>query len=821
MIKCFLSHSSGDKSRYVRIVASHLKKEAKIFDEETFEEGMVTAEEIMHGLDQSTLFVIFLSNAALESEWVKKELSVAKHYLDEGMLKRIYPIIIDDNLKYSDSRIPDWLKESTNIQHIVRPRVAAKKINARLVELSWDIHPQLKEREKIFVGRNALVDEIEERLDDFRKLTPSVILASGLPSIGRKALLKYAARKANIVRDSYEFPLITLATSDSIEDFILKVHDLGFSEHANLKSKLQGSLKEKVLVAIDIIDQVGAEKEKILIEDNGVIVQFDGKVVNWFEDVVNAVKEKQEITFFVASRLRPNRSINHKNEAFYCLYVDELQPTEREGLLVRYSKFKELNLAKEDLSFFSDILTGFPEQVIYSVDLVDDVGLYEAKRRSHEIQEYSSDKAKLLLERYSERKEFVDFIYLLSKFEFLSYELIFSIVDEKSHAEILKELIATAVCERLGSNGEYIRVNEVVRDYISRGRFGIPEKYISSVNAHVKEYVNSYNDENEDLSDYMFSVQRAILTGKAVPDNILIPSVLIKSIKKLYDEDRNYKDAMKLCDRVLQNEKAVHENSIDHVRFIKCQCLARVGDSRRFFNEVQGIKEPDKSFLIGFYYRISGQYDKAKNSFERVLSKKPNDLRAKGELIQVFLQTEEYDQAFAMAKSNYLDRPGNPININNYFTCLIHREKSPDNREELERAYYKLSIDGSDRSQEMAHSAKARLLAFYDHDYEGAFSEIEEAVIRFPANDYPLLTMADLAVHSRDTEKLREAISLLEEKMSRKAQSYRSFLRFKAYLFALDGDPSSAKRIIERDLKGLGEKAVSRLTHKVDELTNP
>ncbi|NOG30973.1 toll/interleukin-1 receptor domain-containing protein [Halomonas sp. TBZ9] len=109
---------------------------------------MVTAEEIMHGLDQSTLFVIFLSNAALESEWVKEELSVAKRYLDEGKLKRIYPIIIDDELTYSDSRIPNWLKESTNIQHILRPRVAAKKINARLVELSWDIHPQLKEKKK-------------------------------------------------------------------------------------------------------------------------------------------------------------------------------------------------------------------------------------------------------------------------------------------------------------------------------------------------------------------------------------------------------------------------------------------------------------------------------------------------------------------------------------------------------------------------------------------------------------------------------------------------------------------------------------------------
>ncbi|MGE6776792.1 TIR domain-containing protein [Vreelandella titanicae] len=820
MIKCFLSHSSSDKERYVRIVANHLKREIMIFDEKTFEEGMVTAEEIMNGLDESTLFVIFLSNTALESEWVKKELADAKLYLDEGKIKRVYPIIIDENLKFSDPRIPGWLKETTNIQHILRPRVAAKKINARLIELSWDFHPQLKEREKIFVGRNALIDEIEERLDDFRKLTPSVILTSGLPSIGRKALLKHAARKANVVRESYEFPLITLAPSDSIEDFILKIHDLGFSEHFDIKTKLQGEVEEKISLAIDIIDQVGLEREKILIEDNGVIVQFDGKIVDWFVSVVSAIKVKQEIIFFIASRLRPSRSINHKNEAFYCLYVDELQPAEREGLLVRYSKFKKLRLTKEDLAFFSEILTGFAEQVIYSVDLIDDIGVYEAKGRSHEIQEYSSDKAKLILERYSKNQDIVDFIYLLSKFEFLSYDLIFSIVDEKEHAEILKELLATAVCERLGSNGEYIRVNEVVRDYISRGRFGIPEKYINSLNSHVVEYLENYSDENEDLSDYMFSVQRAILTGKDVPRNLLIPSVLIKSIKKLYDEDRNYKDAMRLCDRVLQNEKGTHINSIDHVRFIKCQCLARIGDSKHFFEDVQDVNEPDKSFLIGFYYRLAGQFDKAKYSFERVLSQKPNDLRAKGELIQVYLQTEEYELAYDMAKSNYLDRSGNPININNYITCIIHREKTPENRKELEKAYHKLSIDSSERSQEMAFSVKARLLAFYDHNYDDAFTEIEEAVSRFPSNDYPLLTMADLAVYSRKTEKLREAIALLEERMSRKAQSYRSFLKFKAYLYALEGDISSAKRLIENDLKGLGVQAVKRFLNKVEELSS-
>ena len=820
MIKCFLSHSSKDKERYVRIVSRHLRKEVRVFDEETFEKGMGPIEEIINGLDESSLFVIFLSDTALNSDWVKHELSNAKRYLDEGRLQRIYPILIDEDLTHADERIPDWLKESSNIQHIVRPAIAAKKINSRLIEISWNFHPRLRERETIFVGRNSLVNEIEERLDDFRKPSPSVLIASGLPYIGRKSFLKYASRKSNLVRDSYEYPLITLAQSDSIEDFILKIHDLGFSVATELNNKLRRNIGQKIQVAAEIINQIIKESERILIEDNGVIVQRDGEIVDWFVDVVRAIGPTGHLTFCVASKLRPNKSINHKNEYFYCVYVEELQPSEREGLLVRYSKFKELSLKREDLAFFSDLLTGYPEQVMYAVDLVGDAGVFDAKKRSHEIQEYSSDKAKLILEKYSSRPDVTDFIFLLSKFEFMSYELVFSIVPEDTHAELLNELLVSSVCERIGSNGEYVRVNEVIRDYISRGRFRIPKRFQKAISSHVADYLKNYSDENVDLSDYLFSVQEAVLSGASVPEELLIPSILIKTIRKLYDEDRNYKDAIRLCDRVLQQESTIHKNSVDHVRYIKCQCLARL-TNRDFFGEVQSVAEPDKSFLMGFYYRISGQYEKALEFFQRVLRKKPNDVRTKGELIRVYMQIEEYGKAFEMAKSNYLDRPGNPININNYFTCLIHKEKTADNRRELEVALHKLEIDPSDQAQEMAISAKSRLSAFYDNDYDQAFEEIEKAVDRFPNANFPLLTKADLAVYARDVVKLREAIASLETSLSRRAQTYRTYQRYKAYLIALEGDSESARRFIAKEIKGLGENALSRLIHKVEELANP
>ena len=75
MIKAFLSHSSADKERFVRIVADKLKNKMGIhYDEYTFEAGNKTIDEIFIGLEKTDLFVFFISEDSLKSEWVKKEI---------------------------------------------------------------------------------------------------------------------------------------------------------------------------------------------------------------------------------------------------------------------------------------------------------------------------------------------------------------------------------------------------------------------------------------------------------------------------------------------------------------------------------------------------------------------------------------------------------------------------------------------------------------------------------------------------------------------------------------------------------------------------
>ena len=85
MKKIFLSHSSQNKD-YVKIVADKFGKDIAVYDEYSFECGMKTFDEILKNLNNSQLFVIFLSSAALDSEWVKKELSISYDYLQKDKI---------------------------------------------------------------------------------------------------------------------------------------------------------------------------------------------------------------------------------------------------------------------------------------------------------------------------------------------------------------------------------------------------------------------------------------------------------------------------------------------------------------------------------------------------------------------------------------------------------------------------------------------------------------------------------------------------------------------------------------------------------------
>jgi Tfp pilus assembly protein PilF len=821
MIKCFLSHSSNDKNSYVRLVAQRLRREVRVFDEDTFEEGMITTEEIARGLDESTLFVFFISTAALDSRWVQDELKGAKSRFDDAQIQRIYPIIIDENVRHDDARIPAWMRECLNIQPILKPTVAARKINARLLELAWGSHPRLRERKEIFVGRNDLLEQVEERLDDFNQVAPIALIASGLPAIGRKTFLQKALKKANLVRESYDFPAITLAQLDSIEDFLLKLSDLGMVSF-DLPSLATIDLNQKFDLAKSLSYKIASEGERVLIEDHGVLVHGSGELVDWFREVLINLSTIAHLTFCIASKFRLKNSFNRTFPHAFSVALHELDVSERNGLLSRYARFHSLNLTPNDLSFFADLLTGLPAQALFAIDLINELGIYQAKRQSHTIQQYGSDKAQVVLETYKDRKDELDLIHLLSRFEFISYEVLFDIVDEKKYAPILDTLLSASICERLGTGSDYIRVNEVIRDFVNRYRFRVSSEFEESIKNHVQRFIELYEDDNRDISDYIFSAQEALRNGYDLTDHILAPSVMVKTIKRIYDEERNYIVAVELADRVLVRERFLHNSTVNHVRFIQCQALARLRRPR-FFDEVRKVPEPDCFFLLGFFFRISGQYEKAEENLKRVIGHQRNrrDQRAVGELVLVYMQSDEYEKAFGLARENYNHRPSNPINANNYFTCLIMKPRSNENKNELEKIIERLTLNQSEQAQEMTDSMRARIVAYYDDDKEKSMNLIEHAIQRYPDIHYPKLTKADLAAYFEDVEKLREAVDALERVTGPNAQTYRTVVKYKAMLLAMDGKLDLAEKLIRDELTGLIPSTLQRLNERIRQLANP
>lgn len=107
-MKFFLSHSSSDKKSYVNYIAAKLGDRA-VIDAFNFEAGMMTLDEIYRTMGVSDILVLFISEAALASDWVKAEISNGKRLLDEDTLKRFLPILIDPNVHHSDPRIPSWI----------------------------------------------------------------------------------------------------------------------------------------------------------------------------------------------------------------------------------------------------------------------------------------------------------------------------------------------------------------------------------------------------------------------------------------------------------------------------------------------------------------------------------------------------------------------------------------------------------------------------------------------------------------------------------------------------------------------------------------
>ncbi|MGO4549139.1 TIR domain-containing protein [Paenibacillus sp. 2TAB23] len=820
MPKVFLSHSSADKESYVRIVANKLIEDFGIhnciYDELTFEEGMRSIEEIEKGLEKTDLFVLFLSDNAMKSEWVTGELNKAQNLFSNGNIKKIYPIIIDSNITFKDARIPQWLRDEYNLKYISRPTKAYSMIKQRLIEISWDIHPRLKEKEKIFVGRNDHTKIFEERLDSYDKHIPLAFFVSGVENIGRSSLLKYCLKKSNVIDDAYQPLTIYMNSHESIEDFIFKLYGLGYtSDTVDLTDFLNKSMKDKIELALLLLKDLQESREKLIIRDDGGIVTFDGNIIHWFIDIIENLPYQDRITIGVIAKFKVTMRQLWRNEKVFTMEVEVLEKKEREGLLKRYLDFENINLTVDDFLLFSSLLKGYPEQVYYAVELMKRDGLEGAKRQSYEVVNYSLDKVTKLLLHYEEDRQALDFLYFLSHFDVITYDFIFKIVgDEIFYKVKLAEFINSSICEFSGSNKEYLRVISPVKDYIQRAGLELSSEIRERLNEHIEYFLKNYNFEEIEIPEYLFSIKEALLNGKKIEAKYLIPSHFLKTMIELYDKKNKYTEVVRIADVALENAEFMDYKIVFEIRYYLCLSLARLRNNR-FLKEVQNISGPDHNFLLGYFYRLIGKNDRALEELQRSLKERPNFSRAKRELVQVYIQLEEFETATVLAKEHYENDKTNSYHMQAYFRCIIRSEKNTANRKVLEEILENLSKIKSTIADEMKLRCKAQFLAIYDNREHDAIALINKAITDYPNLSYALYTKIEILEKFSRIRDMEMLLMEIEKTVKKGDYNYITFIKSKAILFAMQGNIEKALDLIVHNSKYIPEKVIDKIMTRI------
>ncbi|MBO2599885.1 toll/interleukin-1 receptor domain-containing protein [Shewanella algae] len=820
MIKAFLSHSSKDKDGYVRNVAKWLGKDKIIYDEFTFEEGEKPLNEILKGLDHSSLFVIFLSENALSSPWVQREIVEAKTRLDSDSINKIFPIIIDDALTYEDKRIPDWLRENYNLKPIKRAQVASKRIHNKLRELSWARHPQLKKRNTIFVGRNDHQESFEERIHDFDKEKPTTIMVSGFPGVGRRTFLHRALYKTNVTECSNRPSSILLDRNVSIEDFILKINDLGLIDlDKEIYSLSDKSIEEKIKIIHKVMDSAYNSKELIYLVDDGCIVNYERCISGWFSTVIESYGRQGFPIFCISSKYNVNFKNRPRSDKFYFVELNELNSNERKRLFNQLLDLYGVSLNKENFEDISLLLSGFPDQVMFAVDVIKDDPATKITDKMPLISDYNTDKASILLSKYEGQEDILDFIRLLAQFEVISSDFIFSLVSEEDYFPILERLSAEHIVELIGLDGEIIRLNDIVRDYIKRNRIKLNEDISKGVQKQVQSIIESDDVFERDSSEYIFTLKEALKSNIDIDEKLLIPSHYLRCMKDLYYGKGNLERIIELAGIILQKKDSLEYRVLQDIRYYLCLALAKKQD-RRMLSEVQNIKGDEHTFLLGFYYRLCGRLKEALEKFESIVNAKYVSERAKREIVQVYVQLEEYDLALDYAKNNYEGHRGNQFHTQAYFNCLVNSRDAQGQSATLKSLIENLRAIDSEQSNEIADISEAVYLAKVEEKEVEALDKIHDCVDAWPDNHYPLLAMCDLAIKYKNINLLTEGVSRLREIKSRKTVSSRTFNKYQSYIYALNGNVTEAIKVIEKDLSRYPQQSKERIIRSITECAN-
>lgn len=691
----------------------------------------------MRGLQNTDLFVLFISNEALDSEWVQQEIILADTFRQKYGMKQVLPLLIDSSIKPNeDKRIPDWMK-----QYLMRPirsvEFAKTKIHNALRHLDMESNPIFKAKRNLFIGRYKEKEELETALNLYVEPHYNSIFVSGFEGIGRRTFLKKFFEEKHIVNSNNDPIILTLNNRSSIDNLILSL--LKFQKDSidgnDLEELDQKTIEQKTVFLQSLFLSIANENEYIFIVDDGCIVRPTMEVSDWFVKAIDNVSMLDCFYVSVISKFRPSHRFLSKHDNFISISIDALSIPEIRNLFFGYGKALGLSSS----SRYAEILetfNGIPSQVYYAVEYISRFGIDLALRNKDQILDYGDKPVMSIIAQIKERgDESFSLLVLLCKLQTTSYDMIYSLVGDTDEVnEELEFFYVSGVFSLFGENKEYIEVHYSIADYIRRSRVDIKPIYEEKLQESVEKFVErqASNVVFTDLSQMYHDIRGAIMEGKEISSKYYLPSFTLNAIAELYNNSQ-YSSVISLVDKMLLKSSQYDAQTIREYKYWLCMSLARNKD-RRFEKEVEYFFEgADYYFLKGFYWRIKKDLRRAEQSLNSALEFNPNHQRTKREIVNVYIMNENYHDGLALAKENFLRKKTNPFHIQAYFICLLHNnEQNIDSvRTELQELLDLIKQSLDKKAKSMYTTMQGEFIYYVQQNPQRAIDVLEASVNKY------------------------------------------------------------------------------------------
>lgn len=797
MEKIFLSHSSKDKA-YVGYIAERFGKDICVYDSMCFEAGMNNLDEIFKGLDQTDIFVLFLSDASLSSDWVAREIAEAEKRLDHNTarLSQIFPIIIDPSIDHNDPRIPDFLKKgpsSYNLRTIRRAPIAYRKIKAQLTNRILQNDLRASASYDLFYGRDKEIGSFKQRFDVDPGL--KVLVATGIPGIGRRSYLVQALRDAQIIERYHEPVVISLDTMDNIEDLLVKLYEEGFGPYPFEKAIALHSMSEKIEALTSAFQDIQAFKEHVIIYDNSCLIGYRGEFRYWFQQAITAKGIRPEVTLSIASRHDIAHIYGRKNPWIFSISLTTLPYPEWNGLLRTYSKSIGAEIGPEDRAYFKDIITGYPPQVLYCADLAKEQGIGYVKDAPHEVVASIAGNVTQILEQAIPKghtKAGYGLLSFISAYGLVPSDIIQKIFRaDPEYLNLFRQFKSLTICRFIGSAQEYVEVNPVIGDYIQRRSLDLPPDIRDILSDDLRRF-NTILENAPELLDVesfesiRYYLKENIKSQKAIPSRFMYSTIYLRSVFELYNS-RKYDQVVEIVSALKENGAfdRYDQDIQSRIQGYYCRALVQERSETTFYTEVDFFRPGqmvEYNFLYGFMYRKLGNFAKAKERYLQVLKVSPNYRSAYRELVAVYKGLEDYESAQGYAEANYRREPENIYFIQSYFDILI---RLPDGiqtyRKELEEMLDTTRRIHASNPTDIYFQINALYCTYVDEDQTRAYDFLENGQKRFSDSQYIMRSWFDCCDHFADIPGMERTLKTLkalckEEHSSQSALDLRSVI---------------------------------------------